>query len=259
MRYLIMLTLFPLLLSAQNEIKKVAEINTDAEMVDGDILGNIYIIKGTDVAKYDENGVLCCTFSDKNYGEITSIDTRDPLRILFFYKPFGIVRFLDNKLAEQSTIDLRSLELTDPRLVCTSETQGFWVYDNATSKLYKYNSMLQQISLSNDLRQEVMHGINPVKMEESDYWLVILDQNALLVFDKMGTYFKEVPVENSAGGQLIHDDWVYLAGDKIIRINLRNGKRTEITPPFAASQSQILVTPVRLLRLNETRLEIYSY
>ena len=204
MRYCGIVILFFLSFSGQSQsvFSKAFTIQTTADLLTSDALGNIYIINGSEIVKYNEKGQICCTFSNRNFGAITSIDARDPLRILLFYKPFSMVILLDNNLTEQTSINLNSLEIYDPLLVCNSETQGIWVYDNATARLYKFDSKLQAVGLSNDLQQDVMKHILPIMMTESDYWLVILEKENLLVFDKMGNYFKSIHLGNHNGGQL---------------------------------------------------------
>jgi hypothetical protein len=242
---------------AQYAAETVISITTDAEIITGDILGNIYIANGSELAKYDEKGILCCTYSDRTYGEISSVDVRDPLRILIFYKPFAVVRLLDNKLAEQSLIDLRKLNIADPLLVCTSETQGMWVYDNATSRLTKYDASLQPVGLSNDLRQDVMPAINPVYIAESDYWLVMINNNSLLVFDKMGSYFKPVSIEGK-NGLLLHDEWIYISENTLIKINIRSGKITETPLTGLSTKGSMYVLPRKIVRVSDKKVEIYS-
>ena len=182
---------------SQSSFIKIFTLQTEADLFSADALGNTYVVRGSEIVKYNEKGAICCTFSDRNYGVVTSIDTRDPLRTLLFYKPFGIVRLLDNNLTEQATINLSSLNISDPLVVCGSEIQGIWVYDNATSRLYKFNSKLQAVGLSNDLRHDVMQNISPLLMSESDYWLVVLEKENLLIFDKMGNFFKSILVGHS--------------------------------------------------------------
>ena len=257
---LLLLYLFScIVVDGQTTVKLLFSIEKDADFVSADILGNIYIVKGSELIKYNEKGSICCTFSNRNYGAITSIDARDPLRVLLFYKPFGIVLLLDNNLAEQSKIELRNLDIHDPLLVCSSEIQGIWVYDNATTRLYKFNDQLQAVSLSNDLRQDVMNNINPVLMMESDYWLVIQDVSRLLVFDKMGNYFKSIVLLKAEKGQLIHDEWFYASNGKLMRLNLRNGNLSEVALPFPTLNSGLVLTAQQLLRLIEKRIEIYSF
>ena len=255
----LVLLLFSFIGEGQTPVKLLFSIEKEADLVNADILGNIYIVKGSELIKYNDKGNISCTFSSRNYGSITSIDTRDPMRIILFYKPFGIVLMLDNNLSEQIKIDLRNLDIQDPRLVCSSEIQGIWVYDNATTRLYKFNDLLQAVGLSNDLRQDVMKNINPVLMMESDYWLVIQDVARILVFDKMGNYFKSIELNKAEKGQLIHDDWYYSSIGKLMRLNLRNGNLTEIVLPFPTQNSGFVFTPQRLLRSREKLIEVYSF
>ncbi len=243
---------------AQDSIVKLFSLPMEADFISTDILGNIYIIKGSELIKLNNKGQLCCSFSNRNYGAITSIDTRDPLRLLLFYKPFGIILYLDNKLAEQSKTELNDLNIYDPLLVCSSEIQGLWVYDNATSRLYRFNSQLQSINSSNDLRHDVSQNINPDLMSESDYWLVMRDKENLMVFDKMGNYYKSIRLNNALGGQLIHDDWLYCSNEKLFRLNLRSGVTTEVTLPFSTLNASIVLAPQRLIRFFDKMLEVYS-
>jgi hypothetical protein len=251
------LLFFSINVFAQEKMTTIV-LSSDPGFVTGDVLGNIYIVKGSEVIKYNASGTFCCSFSDRTYGEITSIDVRDPLRILIFYKPFAIIRLLDNNLAEQSLIDLRKLDLADPLLVCTSEIQGTWVYDNATSRLYKFDSAWRPVSLSNDLRQDIMRSIYPVHIAESDYWLIMLDKSSLLVFDKMGSYFKPIMIDPDNKGLLSHDEWISISGNMIVRLNIRNGKMSETALPFVNNAGTVYVLPRKIARITDKKLEIYS-
>jgi hypothetical protein len=231
----------------------------DGEKILGDVLGNIYIVRGTEIHKYDEKGNLCCTFSDKTNGDITSVDVRDPLRVLIFYKAFGIAKILDNKLAEQAEIDLRKLQLADPWMVCTSESQGLWAFDQATSRLYKFDGALQPVGLSNDLRQDINRSVNPVRMAETDYWLVMIDAQSLLVFDKMGNYFKPVPVGEGVEGLLLHDEWIYASEGKIMRLNIRSGKINESALPVVQAKDKISIIPGKIIYQDGRTLKVYVY
>lgn len=257
--YLILMMLYCIDSPGQTSYSKLFSVQTTAEIVSADVLGNIYIVQGSEIVKYADNGSVCCTFSKREYGAITSVDTRDPLRIIVFYKPFGIVLLLDNKLTEQSSINLNTLDITDPWVVCSSEMQGIWVYDNANARLHKFNSQLLPVSQGNDLRQDLTENIFPIEMAESDYWLIILDKKKLLVFDKMGNYYKSLIPENTESGQLMNDDWFYSYNKKLFRMNIRTGLVTEVALPFPADNSKIVLVPKRMIRFNDNLLEVYSY
>ena len=128
---------------------------------------------------------------------------------------------LDNKLAEQSTIDLRTLELQDPMLVCSADAQGFWVYDNSTSRLTKYNAQLQAVSISNDLNKTVNEKITSTMLMESDNWLVMHNGKDVLVFDKLGNFFKPVVIpEGITQIQMMRDNLVLFSAGKMSSIEL---------------------------------------
>src|SRR5436190_16778523 len=107
-------------IKAQETYVPLFKINAEADFFSVDALGNIFLVNGPEILKLDEKGVFLSKFSKRDYGNITSLDTRDPLRLLVFYKSFGIMRTLENKLSEQSVIDLRTLEVKDPTLICSA-------------------------------------------------------------------------------------------------------------------------------------------
>lgn len=255
---IVLLFLFAFQLSNAQQLPLSITLLYEPDYITGDILGNIYTIKGSDIQKYNDKGILCCTYSDKTSGEITSVDVRDPLRILVFYKPFGIIKILDNKLGEQSIIELRKMQLTDPWMVCTSDIQGIWAYDNATSRLYRFDASMQPIGLSNDLRQDISRSLNPEMMAESDYWLIIKDNNSLLVFDKMGSYFKPVPIEKGTAGLLLHDEWIYTSGNRLYKLNIRTGKVSDIVLPADATNKKITILPGKIVYQEGKIVDIYN-
>ena len=78
----------------------------------------------------------------------------------------------------------------------------------------------------------------------------------MLVFDKMGNYFKSFPLDVSKGGQLIHDEWIYSNEQKVKRLNIRNGTTTEVILPFPPMNSNIMLSPQLLIRLYDKTLEV---
>lgn len=77
-----------------------ATIKTEAEKLVTDNLGNAYLIDGATINKVDSIGVLQKSFSNKNFGAITSADATNALRIILFYKDFNRIITLDNTLSE---------------------------------------------------------------------------------------------------------------------------------------------------------------
>jgi hypothetical protein len=188
------------------------------------------------------------------------MDARDPLRVLVFYKSFASLRILDNKLAEQSVIDLRTLELQDPTLICSADVQGFWVYDNTTSRLTKYNAQLQAISISNDLNKTVNEKINATMLIESDNWLVMNNVKDVLVFDKLGNFFKPVIIpEGTIQVQMMRDNLVMFSANKMTSIDLRKGNTTEMELPSNCTTCKYFVTAGHLYVLEKNKLKGFTF
>lgn len=247
-------------LHAQTTFTPAFEVNADADLFSVDALGNIYLVNGAEIIKLNDKGEMYSKFSKKDFGNITSIDPRDPLRILVFYKSFATIRVLDNKLVEQSIIDLHILELQDPALICSADVQGFWVYDNSTSRLTKYNAQLQAISISNDLNKTVNEKINSNMLMESDNWLVMNNKSDVLVFDKLGNFFKPVAIpEGVIQIQMMRDNLVMFTANKMTSIDLKKGNTNDMDLPSSCTDCKHFVSAGHLYVLEKNKLKAFTF
>lgn len=247
-------------IKAQEAYVPLFEKNAEADFFSADALGNIYLVNGAEIIKLDEKGEMLSRFSKKDFGNITSIDARDPLRIIVFYKSFAMLRSLDNKLSEQTTIDLRTLELQDPTLVCSADVQGFWVYDNSTSRLTKYNAKLQAVSISNDLNKTVNEKINASDLMETDNWLVMNNGIDALIFDKLGNFFKTVAIpEGTTQIQMMRDNLVMFGGGSMNSIDLRKGSISKMDLPAGCLSCKFFVSAGHLYVLDKNKLKAFSF
>src|SRR5271157_882697 len=67
-----------------------------------DNLGNLYVLVNNELKKFDSQGNLLKTFSDKSHGNINFVDVSDPLKILLHFRDFHQLLFLDNTLSVKS-------------------------------------------------------------------------------------------------------------------------------------------------------------
>ncbi len=215
----------------------------DVRLFSVDRLGNIYIIRNDELIRYNESHQVTARFSRKDLGAPTSIDTRNPLRILVFYRDFGTVRILDNQLSEQSTANLRTLNILEPAFIAGSADQGLWVYDQSTAQLIKLDRTLRSTALSIDLR--LLLGKDPAitGMEVNDNWIALKANGQALIFDQFGTMSRKIPL-NCAPTlfQLIQDQFVCNCGATTL-FPLRNAglePRTMDGPPPGVSACQLV-------------------
>ena len=152
-----------------------------------DLLGQCYAIQGREIIKLDVNGSIISTYSNKDFGNPSALDARDPLRLIVFYRDFSMIRILDSRLAVQSQLDLRQLGFLDVRLIAGNADQSIWVYDRTYSQLSKIDVRLQKSLLTVDLRQFLGKSIVPKRLELSQNWIVLLNDSDIILLDQYGT------------------------------------------------------------------------
>ena len=154
-----------------------------------DRLGNCYAIKNaTEIIKIDGNGKLLNSNSRRDLGSVDLIDATDPLRILVFYKDFGVISILDNQLSKQNDINLRMMNIASPTLIAGANDGGIWVFDIETMQLNKIDINLNQSKINIDIRQLLNKSIRPVRIEVSTNFICLADDHDSYIFDQFGTY-----------------------------------------------------------------------
>lgn len=106
-----------------------------------DELGYIYVVT-------DDNNLLRCDeefntlfqYSNKRLGRIHSIDVSNPLKLMVFFKDYGVVVSLDNTLSESNMIDLNDLELYDIHAIAMANDNNLWIYDPIQLKVKKIDN-----------------------------------------------------------------------------------------------------------------------
>lgn len=209
---------------AQEKLLFKKNIPIKASFISTDNLGNIYAVAEGNLFKYNENGELVNSYSNKKLGRISSIDASNPLRVLVYVKDFAIVYVFDASLALQSSVKLLELNFTDPQLICSSNTASLWVYDRATTMLAKLNENLTMAAQSQPLNLTIKEELNPVMIQERDNWLVMLNRNdGFLIFNKEGSYFKKIPADSVSCFTMSDANLYFVKNGKIFSANIYSG------------------------------------
>lgn len=206
-----------------SSFKLAAQIKSTSDFFTTDHLGNIYVVESHQIKKYGLYGTLQETFSNKNYGAISSIDASDPLRLLVFYNDFSYIMFLEDELSLiGSEINLVDFELDQTTLVCGSWNDGLWLYDPQDFQLKRMNQNLQITHRSGNISQLVGVEINPNFMLEVNNFVYLNNpSDGILVFDQYGTYFKTIPLKGLEQFQLNGDQIFYENDGKLKSYNIK--------------------------------------
>lgn len=150
---------------------------------DIDELGNSIVVEGSQLKKYDVKGNLLFIQSIKSVGNISKLDARNPMKILFFSEDQQLVGVLDNSLTLQGdNFDLNTYELSYVNAFSSSfQNNKFWVYDQDNSKLALLSTNSQQSVVIENLKSLI--GFNDVNQ-------LIEEENFLYLYDKTKGVYK---------------------------------------------------------------------
>ncbi|TYA58015.1 hypothetical protein [Formosa maritima] len=120
----------------------VSKTPFDAESIVGiDNFGTVYFIKHNTLFKLEENRNY--SYSNVQYGKITTANSFNPLKITMFYEDFNTAIILDNRFAEIIKIDFNMLDVyRNVSFVSTANDNALWLFnqDNQQLELFNYKS-----------------------------------------------------------------------------------------------------------------------
>jgi hypothetical protein len=244
--------------SFSQNFEKEKSLTVNATCFSVDKLGNIYTVSEGNVNKYDAEGALLYTFSNKGNGNIDFIDATNPLRILVFVKDFSIIYFFDNHLVLQSTLDLRQQLLIDAWPICNSAGEGFWIYDRKNFLLLKLDGNLKEVAKSQPLNLTITDELKPIRMCEGENYLTVLNDGiGLMIFDRLGSYYKTYKDTAVKNFTLKDDVLMYFSDEKLHVVNIKSGVDS-VYELNLSSLSDIAYFNNKVYVLKGNQIEIYS-
>ncbi len=172
-----------------------------------DIRGNLYVVNGASLVKLDRSGNKLANYEDFLLGDISSIDSDNPLKIMLFYRDAGKIVFLDDKLTViGEPLDLFSQNLQNVTLATYSTDNKIWLYDEVAKDLVAVDFHLNVIS-RNHLTISDLNPSQFLSLQEKK--LVLVNTDAVLFFDAFGTYLNSYPVVSDTPIQVVGDQIYY--------------------------------------------------
>ncbi|MGE5942879.1 MAG: hypothetical protein ACM31G_00935 [Flavobacteriales bacterium] len=139
-------------------------------------------------------------YNNFQLGNITSVNTFNPLKINVFYRNFNTVVVLDNRLAEMFKIDFNTIQ---PYKNVTHISTGFdntlWIFNQDTQDLELYDYK------TNTTRAKTLPIKGPVLDLKSNYntcWL--LTEDYLYVYNYFGSLLEKI--KNNGYTEMIEND-----------------------------------------------------
>ena len=204
--------------------------DVDASAVEVDRLGNIYLVKGNVVSKYDAGMNFQCSYDNYPAGGMSSLDVSNPFKVIVFYSEFNKLIYLDSKLAElRSPILLDDAELYNTKVVCTSSFGGFWVFDEQNVCVRRVDSNLE-ISQQGTNIYDKLGDADVIAMRESiNYLFLFADDGKILILDKFGNFYRTFDTEGECTDFCIDNDILYYSrGGEIVAYDVTGDKAVPI-------------------------------
>jgi len=242
-----------------SKFKLIKSIPANSSVITTDHLGNSYLVNGNVLKKYDSDGNFLKNFSSKFMGDVTFSDASNPLKILLFYKSFQQIILLDNMLAPSGNpISLRALGYNQVLLACTSNNNGFWIYDQQSFELIRFDHVMQKFLQTGNIAQLSGSEINPNFItEQNDKVFLNNPETGILVFDIYGTYNKTIPLKKLHCFQVDNERIVYFEDGKLKSYNMKTLKESETALP-ATEILDVRIEKEKLYLLKQKSLDIYS-
>lgn len=252
---LALLLILPFSLFSQKGYKLISTIKTEADLFTSDNQSNIYVVKKDELIKYNKEGKQLYKYSNKNLGNISSVDASNMLRVLVYYKDFSQVLFLDNTLSLTSeTVSFDNLGYQQVSLVCTSHNNAMWIYNQQNFGLMQLNKTYEKVQQTENLSTVLNVDLQPVEMIEYDNKVYLNNPaTGILIFDIYGTYYKTVPAKNVSHFQPIRDQVYYMQkGEfKLKAYDIKTTEESEFPRPATEFLNFRLGTDVLMLQTSE--------
>ncbi len=199
-----------------------------------DVIGNLYFVNNSELSMYNSSFHELYTYSNLMYGDIESIDVKDAMNVMIYYKSSNKIVLLDNKLSiKNSPIDLSDLGYSETNVACLSYNNAFWIYDVIGHELLRFNLLLENTDRSGDLKSITSYNINPVQIIERDNQLILRDnENGIFVFDRYGGFLRRMPFTNLNDFYIRSNKWQILKNDTNYSFNPITLFTDTITTPY---------------------------
>jgi hypothetical protein len=262
---LLIILCFPLLtLFAQQEkdfrlIKTFKGGYTDFSV---DNLGNIFLLDSNNqLKKLSPAGDSVAIYNDvRKYGQVYSIDAGNPLKVLLYYRDFGIIVVLDRLLNVRTTINLRKQNIFQAKAIGQSYDNGVWVYDEGEARLKRLADDGSIIDQTGDFRLQLEEAPSPDFVEDHDRLVYLYDSTGgLLVFDYFGTLRNKLAFTGWQDFQLAGKFIVGRKGSLLERYQLSSLQLEEKRMPVILNNTQKMrIAGDRLFCLRQGSLYVYA-
>ena len=252
--------LFPMLCFAQNtwhldtvlEAENVTQVYTDH-------FNNVYTVTQSTLKKYDATGKYLKQYNNPGLGNITYINTFNPLNILVYFKDYNQFVFLDNYLNPNLNLFTpANFGFYDVQFASTVDQNSVWFYNQVDDKLRLW-SLTENKVLNATLQ---ISQITSVTGRPHYIWssiknvYLIYPETGILVFDNFGGFQKIIPIRGIEKIFLTDVNLVFIENQNIVAFNSFTKQETSAALPILESED-VWLSQDQLVILKEGKVYLY--
>ena len=227
-----------------------------------DNLDNIYLItKENQLKKINGNRDSIGVFNDvKRFGNPSSLDVSNPLKILLYYRDFSTVVVLDRFLNIRNTINLREQKMFIVNTIAASYDNNIWLFDEEDYKLKKIDEGGQVLQETTGWRILFDSVPSPIQLldRQNDVYLYDKDKG-FYIFDYYGVFKNRLPFLNWSNVE-VSGKFIYgFSNDKLYMYELHSLQLKDYElPSFLKRYRDLKVINGKLYQLTDDGLAIYQ-
>ncbi len=227
-----------------------------------DNLDNIYLLTTSNqLKKLNGNGDSAGVFNDvKRYGNISSIDVTNPLKVLLYYKIFATVVVLDRFLNIRNTINFRKKNIFSVQSITTSYDNNIWLFDEQDYKLKKIDEEGRQLQETTDFRMLFDSVPSPSQLTDKENFVYLYDaEKGFYIFDYYGSYKNRLPFLNWNNVAVSAKNIYGFSNNKLFSYELNSFTLIEYQlPSFFGDYTAIKAINGKIYLLKDNGIYIYS-
>ena len=224
-----------------------------------DHLGNVYIISGKSLTKYNADGSKMATYTNQYFGSIELADATDPFRLLLYYEDFNQVVFLDNFLAEiGSPVNLDEMGYSNTRLVCNSGRGGFWLFDRRFNQLIYLNRNLQSVAKSQNLSGFIGEKQPTTIVERNQQLFMNVPDTGIFVFDQFANYIKTIHIKQADNVEFDKNNIYYSDNMQFYIYNMKQMEKINIKLPEQKNNMAVRMAANKIYIFKTNGYDVYD-
>jgi WD40 repeat protein len=171
------------------ETEFINSFNLEAdEFIGTDDFENIYYIKNNVI--YKKTALKTYTYSNTQFGGISSIDIKNPLKILLFYSDFNTAIILDNNLNElTSPINFTSESFSkNISFSSISSNNNLWLFSLDDNIIRLWNYQTKKVQFASQPATFYVENFETLQQLSSYKNCWLFGDNVMLKFNEYGTF-----------------------------------------------------------------------